>query len=34
MFWRIFSRRSFHWRPDIDMRDGRIAATLMTFPSN
>jgi hypothetical protein len=34
MFWRIFSRRSYHWHPAIDMRDGRIAAALMTFSSN
>jgi len=34
MIWRILSRRNFHWRPAVDMRDGRIAATLMTFSSN
>jgi hypothetical protein len=34
MIWRFLSRRNYHWRPAVDMRDGRIAATLMTFSSN
>lgn len=34
MFWRIFTRKTYHWRPAVDMRDGRIAAALMTFSSN
>ena len=34
MFWRLFSRRTYNWHPAVDMRDGRIAATLMTFSSN
>jgi len=34
MFWRFLSRRNYHWHPSVDLRDGRIAATLMTFSSN
>lgn len=35
MFRRFFSRpRAYVWRPAIDLRDGRIAAALMTFAPN
>jgi hypothetical protein len=34
----FFSRRrrprSFHWKPSVDLTNPRIAAILMTFPSN
>jgi hypothetical protein len=34
MFWRFLRSRGYHWSPAVDMRDGRIAAALMTFSSN